>query len=616
MDTRTCSVCFAEIPVSTTQTQHDENETEVAGEDGHGPGHNLQSFPPNGALPECSKSHNLDTCYSCLDNYIRCQMDVCGPAACNAIECTEPTCHHIYTFDEIKKITTPATFSRYDEILTRKVLREIPNFRWCLGTGCGSGAIYYAKDPWEDMGCRGQIFLPEPLLTEPGRLITCPDCKFTMCFTHQVPCFKQIRSCLERYRDPYLTLSAQGCAQCRQEILDRGSEDSSEAWIAKNTKRCPRLSCRVPIEKQEGCPHIICATCGYEFCWDCLGPYDHAHLADQCRENPAPRNVGANGNSQSRATEPRTPNEIYNEALVGSWEAIGERRRILDELGITVSQTAVILDELPLTQPQPRQNVLHEHDQQQRQGLLTTEQLDFLQREEARRVRHMDWMAQKERDRQHTTTDRAAPRPNTDIRSLYGHRHVAASNIPRSAFNVIPATYNPGVTYNQHNRSFYHQPRPSPFQPVPNPAVLSPFAGVAPSPAPPPPFGVYHGPQAGRGYPVSGNNWYNGHNRHNRPNSHNGHNRMYYNGTGPLSLQQSPYPVYPMGNHHASNSLHQPSRVSGTSEWLSPAHQSTRTGNPTNPQLGQPPGNLANRARRSSSRGRGQHGNGQSRGAS
>jgi ariadne-1 len=43
---------------------------------------------------------------------------------------------------------------------------------------------------------------------------------------------------------------------------------SSSFWVKKHAKPCP--SCHVPIEKSNGCNHIKCTQCGFDFCWLCL----------------------------------------------------------------------------------------------------------------------------------------------------------------------------------------------------------------------------------------------------------------------------------------------------------------------------------------------------------
>jgi ariadne-1 len=56
--------------------------------------------------------------------------------------------------------------------------------------------------------------------------------------------------------------------------LQKASDESENVkWMLANTKRCPK--CRSPIEKNGGCMHMTCslASCAYEFCWLCRGPW-------------------------------------------------------------------------------------------------------------------------------------------------------------------------------------------------------------------------------------------------------------------------------------------------------------------------------------------------------
>ena len=39
-------------------------------------------------------------------------------------------------------------------------------------------------------------------------------------------------------------------------------------WLVTHCKACP--SCRSPIQKNEGCNHIKCSKCKFDFCWVCL----------------------------------------------------------------------------------------------------------------------------------------------------------------------------------------------------------------------------------------------------------------------------------------------------------------------------------------------------------
>ena len=56
---------------------------------------------------------------------------------------------------------------------------------------------------------------------------------------------------------------------------EKCQNDSETAnWILANTKRCPK--CNTRIEKNQGCNHMTCRSCKYEFCWMCMGDWFRA----------------------------------------------------------------------------------------------------------------------------------------------------------------------------------------------------------------------------------------------------------------------------------------------------------------------------------------------------
>ena len=55
-------------------------------------------------------------------------------------------------------------------------------------------------------------------------------------------------------------------------VIDDGFKD----WVnSKDVNPCPK--CKVPVEKDEGCQHMTCAMCRYQWCWICGGEYSDAH---------------------------------------------------------------------------------------------------------------------------------------------------------------------------------------------------------------------------------------------------------------------------------------------------------------------------------------------------
>ena len=50
----------------------------------------------------------------------------------------------------------------------------------------------------------------------------------------------------------------------------------------KRVKRCPR--CQMYTEKNEGCNHMTCISCKYQWCWLCEGEYRYDHYeSGKCR---------------------------------------------------------------------------------------------------------------------------------------------------------------------------------------------------------------------------------------------------------------------------------------------------------------------------------------------
>ena len=57
---------------------------------------------------------------------------------------------------------------------------------------------------------------------------------------------------------------------------DDSIDKSFKNWSnTTKVKRCPK--CKYFIEKNDGCNHITCSMCGYQFCWLCLGKYSSGH---------------------------------------------------------------------------------------------------------------------------------------------------------------------------------------------------------------------------------------------------------------------------------------------------------------------------------------------------
>jgi len=61
------------------------------------------------------------------------------------------------------------------------------------------------------------------------------------------------------------------CETVSRWIVKNSAESENLNWILANTKQCPK--CKRPIEKNQGCMHMTCSQCKFEFCWLCQGSW-------------------------------------------------------------------------------------------------------------------------------------------------------------------------------------------------------------------------------------------------------------------------------------------------------------------------------------------------------
>lgn len=113
----------------------------------------------------------------------------------------------------------------------RAALNAIPDFRWCLASSCPNGQIHEAAID--------------------GPIFSCSHCGAQHCVTHEVEWHK-----------------GETCQQYDYRVSGKKKRDEEKAsarTILNTTKPCPK--CTAHIEKNDGCDHMTCKHCRYEFCW-------------------------------------------------------------------------------------------------------------------------------------------------------------------------------------------------------------------------------------------------------------------------------------------------------------------------------------------------------------
>lgn len=166
-------------------------------------------------------------CDDCLYNYFK---EKINSNIVDGIKCPETNCKTIINNNFIEgKITKDISLlEKYKKQRKLNQLLHDPNVKLCPYPDCKSYAI--KKD---------------------NNLVSCIHNGHQFCF-----------NCLKHWHN---------AGRCAIKI-----DNYYKKWKnGKNIKRCPK--CKYLIEKNEGCNHMTCSNCKYEWCWICKGKYNPHH---------------------------------------------------------------------------------------------------------------------------------------------------------------------------------------------------------------------------------------------------------------------------------------------------------------------------------------------------
>ena len=149
--------------------------------------------------------------------------------------CSEPGCGQKASSEQIYLLfkDKPETLAKLTRFVDKKKLDADPLVRYCPKVGC-EGYV------------RGKDF--------DARKVACPLCKTQICF---------------RCRDEWHGY----CTSC-----SRNQELKFNDWAREkdNIGYCPK--CKTRVEKVEGCNHMTCYICSFQWCWQCGGTYTPDHF--------------------------------------------------------------------------------------------------------------------------------------------------------------------------------------------------------------------------------------------------------------------------------------------------------------------------------------------------
>mmetsp|Transcript_36092 Transcript_36092/g.51066 ORF Transcript_36092/g.51066 Transcript_36092/m.51066 type:complete len:503 (-) Transcript_36092:263-1771(-) len=159
-----------------------------------------------------------------------------GPS-CIRKTCPQDKCTELITEDEIEK-SAKDFLPKFESYQLRSFVESSTLTRWCPGRGC------------ERIACASSASAME----QEGSVAHCDKCYIGFCI-----------ACGE---EPHSPCSCKELARWSEKCRN---ESETANWILANTKSCPKCSSR--IEKNQGCNHMTCQKCKYEFCWICMGDW-------------------------------------------------------------------------------------------------------------------------------------------------------------------------------------------------------------------------------------------------------------------------------------------------------------------------------------------------------
>ena len=184
-------------------------------------------------LTEQEKIDNLTKCFHmfCDDCYFNFIKEKINSNYIEGIKCPYKDCDTKLYGNFIEKILFREIplLDKYKKLQEKRQLMLNPNIQLCPFPDCDSYALKKGKNNY----------------------VSCIKYKHKFCF-----------NCLKDWH---------GNKKC-----DTSIDKSFKKWRDSfKVKRCPK--CKYFIEKDEGCNHITCYNCKYEFCWLCLGKYSSNH---------------------------------------------------------------------------------------------------------------------------------------------------------------------------------------------------------------------------------------------------------------------------------------------------------------------------------------------------
>ncbi|KAH9498382.1 hypothetical protein Btru_008137 [Bulinus truncatus] len=189
-------------------------------------------------------------CVKCWQTHV-----VCGiQQGFSKLTCLAVNCNNVLDIGTVWNLLPFEIIDKWQRQVLEKCIETSPYCNWCPSDTCQNVAMS----------------LSTPLKQQFGRPVTC-SCGHSWCGNCQ--------------DTPHWPASCDQVAAYKKLLEKAGVNKNFTYGVIDyfiRLKPCP--NCEYPIEKNEGCPSMVCRMCHYNFCWNCLkGAY--SHVVYQCHGN-------------------------------------------------------------------------------------------------------------------------------------------------------------------------------------------------------------------------------------------------------------------------------------------------------------------------------------------
>ncbi|XP_041374912.1 ankyrin repeat and IBR domain-containing protein 1-like isoform X2 [Gigantopelta aegis] len=197
-----------------------------------------------------------DFCRDCWETYLNLKIQE-GDA--HHITCPAYDCTKLVPVDVIENVVSRDMARRYLQFDIKAFVDSNPDMKWCPYPGCARAVKLPDLDNSASANA-GRLRIP----SDTSRGVDCGNGHYF---------------CWECYGDSHEPCSCENWVKWTQKIAEikpeqlNGTDEETETaanclWLVTNSKACP--NCKSPIQKNEGCNHMKCSKCKYDFCWVCL----------------------------------------------------------------------------------------------------------------------------------------------------------------------------------------------------------------------------------------------------------------------------------------------------------------------------------------------------------